>query len=266
MKYAAPGRERHPDAEPAEQAVQAKEDELEPSPPKIYLTGKIGAGKSTIVTALISALKVPVGGFVTERVFEASGEPSGAGRSAAHRGEPRSAARRNGRPSVGRHDELRIAGFVIRGLATGKTGPIADFDEDGTLRPRPEGFETVGVEALRSPPLDAPAGAARLIVMDEIGFLESGSPRFQEAVFETIRGPLPVLGVLKEMCDSENGHGHLGPNDCASSSSSLRRRGRFLETVKTSGVRLLRVTEENRSAVEEEAFELLSDWFTAHPS
>jgi nucleoside-triphosphatase THEP1 len=173
--------------------------------------------------AVISALKVPVGGFFTERVFAEPGESSGG-------------PCRGGR---------RIAGFIIRDLATGGTSPIALFDESGDLRPRPEGFETVGVESLRSLPPDTPAGAVGLIVMDELGFLERDSPRFQEAVFSAIRGPLPVLGTLKDMCDS------VSP---------------FLEMVKASGIRLLRVTEQNRARVEKEARELLAAWVSEHPS
>lgn len=217
--------------------MKTGEDKLKPSPPKVFLTGKIGVGKSTIVMAVVSALKVTVGGFVTERVFAEPGEPSGG-------------PCRGGR---------RVAGFAVRDLAAGVAAPIAMFDEGGIILPIPEGFETVGAESLRrhSPtPPELRAGAVGLLVMDELGFLEIGCPRFQEAVFEAIRGPLPVLGSLKEMPDSGR-RNVSGSRHCSASP--------FLEKVKASGIRLLRVTDESRARVEIEARELLAAWVSRHP-
>jgi nucleoside-triphosphatase THEP1 len=202
------------------------------------LTGPIGVGKTTIVMAVISRLKVPVGGFVTERVFAQPGEPSGG-------------PCRDGRI---------ISGFVIRDVAAGGAAPIADFDEGGNLRPRPEGFETGGADSLgrhSPPPPGAPGRGVRLLIMDELGFLERDSPRFQAAVFEAIRGPLPVLGTLKEMDDSSHRHCFEGPYGSENP---------FLEKVKACGIRMLHVTEQNRARVEKQARMLLGAWISENRS
>jgi len=52
-------------------------------------------------------------------------------------------------------------------------------------------FDTAGVQILDS------CGQADVIVMDELGFLESGAPAFQEAVMRHIMGDVPIVGVLK---------------------------------------------------------------------
>lgn len=39
---------------------------------------------------------------------------------------------------------------------------------------------------------------AHLILMDELGFLEQDSPRFQAAALACLEGDVPVLGVLRE--------------------------------------------------------------------
>lgn len=52
-------------------------------------------------------------------------------------------------------------------------------------------FETAGVQILGT------CGHADVIVMDELGSLESGAPAFQEAVMRRIIGDVPIIGVLK---------------------------------------------------------------------
>jgi nucleoside-triphosphatase THEP1 len=261
--------------------VRPEEGKLKPCPPKIFLTGKIGAGKSTIIKAVIYALRVPVGGFVTERVFAAPGAPRGP-QTARPPGSDTSGV---DTPGVGpRRGGRKITGFSIRDIATGRTAPVAHFDENGNLCPHPEGFETVGVEAVLSPLRDAPAGAVRLMVMDELGFLERDSPRFQDAVFKALRSPLPVLGTLKDWddpesrSDSSSRHDTTGRRGAVSRCGSMRRDGSvnrqdsmrrggskrrpepFLEKVKASGIRQLLVTEESRGGVEKEALRLLAAW------
>ena len=91
-------------------------------------------------------------------------------------------------------------------------------------RPVPEraAFDLAGERLL------ALAGRSRpLLVMDELGFLEACSPRFQEGVFALLDGPAPVVGVLRPHPRSP----FWGP---------LSRRG---------DVTLLPLTPENREAV-----------------
>ena len=43
----------------------------------------------------------------------------------------------------------------------------------------------------------AQSEGADLIIMDELGFLESSAERFKQAVLDTLAGDVPVLGVLR---------------------------------------------------------------------
>jgi nucleoside-triphosphatase len=162
--------------------------------PKLFLTGERGVGKSTIVRRVAGALDVPVGGFTTERLF-----------------------------TGGRH-----SGFVLKDLMDGRTAIIAELDDRGALVSRPEGFEGAGVNAIEG----AVAGR-RLVVMDELGFLERDAPRFREAVLRALGLPVAVLGVLKELRDP------------------------FLEKVKACGIVLLTVRREDREGTEREVLRLI---------
>ena len=161
---------------------------------KLFLTGERGVGKSTIVRRVAGALGVPVGGFTTERLF-----------------------------TGGRH-----GGFVLKDLMDGHTALIAELDDRGALVSRPEGFEGAGVNAIES----AVAGR-RLVVMDELGFLERDAPRFREAVLRSLGLPVAVLGVLKALRDP------------------------FLEKVKACGIVLLTVSRTNREETEREVLRLI---------
>jgi nucleoside-triphosphatase len=54
-----------------------------------------------------------------------------------------------------------------------------------------EVFETYGVDILNN------SGNNDLIIMDELGFLETKAPIFREKVMQKIEGNVPVLGVIK---------------------------------------------------------------------
>lgn len=62
---------------------------------------------------------------------------------------------------------------------------------NGDWKSYPEVFETVGVMLLtfkRKP---------EIVIMDEIGFMESKSLNFQRRILEILDEPFPVLGVIK---------------------------------------------------------------------
>jgi len=132
---------------------------------KILLTGAVGSGKSTVVDGVLRLLQVAYGGFRTTRCLV----------------------------------DNRRAGFTITDIMTGATALIAEFSADGELIAHPEGFETIGVRAIKRA---LAAEEIEIIVMDELGFLELGAPRFQAAVLQALHGPKPVLGVLKQRHNS----------------------------------------------------------------
>jgi nucleoside-triphosphatase len=70
---------------------------------------------------------------------------------------------------------------------------LAFYDASkGGLSCDPPVFEQTGTRLL-----SANAGA-ELIIMDELGFLESAAPAFRQAVLATLAGTIPVLGVLRQ--------------------------------------------------------------------
>ena len=69
---------------------------------------------------------------------------------------------------------------------------IASWDKTkGALVCDLQVFEQVGTSLLKKCP------DTGLVVMDELGFLESGAAGFIQAVMDTIAGSVPVLGVLR---------------------------------------------------------------------
>ena len=59
----------------------------------------------------------------------------------------------------------------------------------------PTVFDALGVRLLREAAADE---AVDIVVIDELGFLEAEAEGFRAAVFEALRGPKPVLGVVRE--------------------------------------------------------------------
>ncbi|MDR1291853.1 MAG: nucleoside-triphosphatase [Clostridiales Family XIII bacterium] len=74
--------------------------------------------------------------------------------------------------------------------------PVAERDaENQTLMIHPEVFDEDGVAILRA----ATEGATppKIIIMDELGYMESDSPAFRRAVADKLDGGVPVLGVMR---------------------------------------------------------------------
>ncbi|HYY06898.1 MAG TPA: nucleoside-triphosphatase [Candidatus Limnocylindria bacterium] len=85
-------------------------------------------------------------------------------------------------------------GFAIETL-DGHTAPLASVHFDagprvGRYRVRVAALDAVAVPAL------APRPGVRLIVVDEIGKMESLSSRFADAVRAALDSPVPVLGTI----------------------------------------------------------------------
>jgi nucleoside-triphosphatase len=144
----------------------------------VFLTGERGVGKSTVIERFVDGLE-----------SDASGR-SGSDFVAGFRTSW-------GAASLAGFDALYISPY-------GASAPLAGFDSravcerrayDGSLTVFSEVFDRDGVAILRAIPDIAPR--PRLIIMDELGFMETGSPAFMRAVMDTLDGDIPVLGVMR---------------------------------------------------------------------
>ena len=128
----------------------------------IFLQGPKKIGKSTIIRKMLEILtadtNIKPGGFFTWNGGEAD-------------------------PHV-----------YMRPACTGtenKTLRLASYDPESGLISDNQVFERDGVEILTG------SKGANLIIMDELGFLESKAPLFRKAVLDILAGDIPVLGVLR---------------------------------------------------------------------
>jgi nucleoside-triphosphatase len=199
----------------------------------LFLTGDLQVGKSTIIGKVVARLGLAPAGFRT--VWDAPDQDGlerlyilpfgGAGDSPCQAAAHGESEREGGKESAG-------------GLASQGVKPAAVRRFGGCmLEIYPEVFDDMGVRILAD---EAAARSARIVVMDELGFIESGASAFQSAVLERLDGDIPVLGVIKP------------------------RRTTFLDEVRSRGsVRVMEVTPENRDALAAEAIAHVRDALSA---
>ena len=130
----------------------------------VFVTGERGVGKSTTINRAITKLALEPAGFVTEKgpvaadgYFEVVIKP---------------AAKRN-QPNL--PTEIDRVGSCCHGNWQGF----------------PETFDRLGVEILND------SLSASLLLMDEIGFMESKADKFQTKILDILAADTPVLGVIK---------------------------------------------------------------------
>ena len=131
----------------------------------IFLTGNVQVGKSTILNRFISSHPdLKIGGFKTLTNFD---------------------------------ENLGIYRGVYIVPATQFEVDYSKHSHVGTRTHKrdayPENFDLRGVEILNSP------GDYDLILMDEIGFMETRALKFNRRVLEIPDSDVPVIGVVKPM-------------------------------------------------------------------
>ena len=132
------------------------------TPRHLFLTGDIQVGKSTIISCVTAELGVPVSGFRTVAVSAEGGESD-----------------IYLIPAAGTRDDCTPASL----LAHRTPGRMPEV--------HPEVFGSCGVPLLAD-------STGPLIVMDELGWMESSSSAFQAAVLSVLDGATPVLGVVRD--------------------------------------------------------------------
>ena len=133
-----------------------------PSATKIFLTGDPGCGKTTVLRRVVELLRptVPMTGFLTEEVLK------------------------NGR-------RRGFCGLTLDGLRF----LLAEVGLDTPFRLGPYGVTTEGLESVGVPSL-VPGAKTRLIVLDEVGKMESSSEAFRQSVLTLLDGDTAVLGTV----------------------------------------------------------------------
>ena len=138
----------------------------------ILICGEKGVGKSTLIRRLVEAAQLTVSGFCT-KMDENAGEvmhpiyiyPAAV---------PMDQRQRGTENLVGR---------------------CGDFGRQKEIFP--EVFDALGTAYLQSPQ------SCQVILMDELGFIESGAQAFRRAVLQTLDGDTPVLAAVKNRMDVE---------------------------------------------------------------
>ncbi len=134
-------------------------------PLHILICGEIGTGKSTLIQRLLEQNKKTVYGFITKRMEADEG---------------------------GFHPVyIHPAGAMARAYT--------QQNQIGTCNSKkhnvsPEVFNTLGVRYLNAEP-------GGLIVMDELGFMESKAETFVRSVFAALDGDIPVIAAVKARFD-----------------------------------------------------------------
>ncbi|MFH1502101.1 MAG: NTPase [Candidatus Eisenbacteria bacterium] len=129
----------------------------------LFVTGRPGVGKTTLVERVLVLVDVSVGGFVTREL------------------------RKNG----------RRVGFEIADLS-GARGVLAHVDIESEFRVGRYGVNREDLERIGLPAIRNAVAGARLVVMDEIGRMEMCSPAFMSEVERALESPSVVFGTIQD--------------------------------------------------------------------
>lgn len=138
----------------------------------ILICGEKGVGKSTLIRRLVEEARLTVGGFCTKMDENAEGAM---------------------RP-IYIYPASLPTDQRKRGMEN-LVGRCGNFGRQKEIFP--EVFNALGTAYLQSTP------SCQVIVMDELGFMESDAQAFRRAVLQTLDGETPVLAAVKNRMDVE---------------------------------------------------------------
>jgi nucleoside-triphosphatase len=174
----------------------------------ILLTGEMGVGKSFLIKRLQAHLTCPIKGFFTMKM----------------------APDATGHAAVYMHSASRGASDLLAQMDS-KDNQIGLCSQHGMIERYPSVFDNYGCKCLEGP-------NDGIWLMDELGFMELESLKFQASVLNLLNGSTPVLAVVK------------------------KRSNPFLEAVLVHpNTVLYEVTVANRDALYEELCEKVCAWF-----
>ncbi len=137
-----------------------------PAPPpagNLFVTGRPGVGKTTLIKRVLTDVDAAAGGFVTSEIR-----------------------------AVG----TRV-GFAITDLR-GEEGVLAHVSIESPFRVGKYGVNREDLERIGVKALDGAIASSDLVVMDEIGRMELCSEPFQEAVGRALDSAKPVFGTIQD--------------------------------------------------------------------
>lgn len=134
----------------------------------ILIVGARDVGKTTLIRRLLSENTRPVRGFYTEKHLTA--------------------------PAGTHNTYLYPAWLSLEERLDSPDNQVGRWNGH-RMQVFPQVFDTVGVSCLADIPPEA------LVVMDELGFLESKAPRFTQAVLKALDGPAQVIAAVKDRPD-----------------------------------------------------------------
>jgi len=127
----------------------------------IFITGKPGIGKTTLILKILKELNLKASGFYTKEI---------------------------------REGPTRV-GFVITNLK-GETKTFAHVKFKSNYRVSKYGVDISAVEEIGVKAIEEGISKKQLIIIDEIGKMELYSDKFQKAVIEALNSKSPVLGTI----------------------------------------------------------------------
>lgn len=135
----------------------------------ILLQGERGAGKSYLIRKLVRDLGVVPGGYLTRAVFNAE----------------------KGYREVLLYPASWLLADGDQDDIARRCGRLCGIAAGGRGKAYPDVFAGYGTQLLRS------SADKKLIVMDEIGFMENDARSFRDAVLSALAGDTPVIAAVK---------------------------------------------------------------------
>lgn len=127
----------------------------------IFITGKPGCGKTTLIKEILKELKIPAQGFFTEEIREKG----------------------------------KRVGFKIKTLSQ-KEGVLAHKDLKSQFRVSKYGVNLKDLEGIGVKELEKGLEKGYLLIVDEIGKMELFSQRFKDIILRSLESKNKVLGTI----------------------------------------------------------------------
>ncbi|MEG2338680.1 MAG: nucleoside-triphosphatase, partial [Clostridium sp.] len=131
----------------------------------ILLTGHPGVGKTTLLYKIIERLNLSIGGFKVDRYINQIGSTE---------------------------TKTFILSSLFNGIDNFKIAKVRSTDSSFDMNIFPEEFEKASIAIINRSIMERD-----VIVLDEIGVMESNSPLFKQSIIDSFESPKLVIGILK---------------------------------------------------------------------